>query len=268
MRQAAEGTEQDTSKPVASIGRRWGMVVDLDRCTGCQACVVACHAENNIALNLEDVVLQQRAINWIRIERYWEGEYPNVKARFLPMFCQHCNNAPCEPVCPVYATYHNQEGLNVQVYNRCIGTRYCANNCPYHARFFNFWERDLDDTHREYLNPNVTIRTKGIMEKCTFCVQRIRKSEWERRQADEQLQEGDVTPACVQACPTDSLVFGNLEDEDSRVAQLAGDKRHYRVMENLGTDTNVIYLKKVDPHASETAPAHAGTAANSGRDSA
>ena len=212
--------------------------------------------------------MQQRAINWIRIERYWEGEYPNVKARFLPMFCQHCNNAPCEPVCPVYATYHNQEGLNVQVYNRCIGTRYCANNCPYHARFFNFWERDLDDTHREYLNPNVTIRTKGIMEKCTFCVQRIRKSEWERRQADEQLQEGDVTPACVQACPTDSLVFGNLEDEDSRVAQLAGDKRHYRVMENLGTDTNVIYLKKVDPHASETAPAHAGTAANSGRDSA
>ena len=153
MRQAAEGTEQDTSKPVASIGRRWGMVVDLDRCTGCQACVVACHAENNIALNLEDVVLQQRAINWIRIERYWEGEYPNVKARFLPMFCQHCNNAPCEPVCPVYATYHNQEGLNVQVYNRCIGTRYCANNCPYHARFFNFWERDLDDSHREYLNP-------------------------------------------------------------------------------------------------------------------
>ncbi len=248
------------------MARRWGMVVDLDKCTGCQACVVACHAENNIALNLEDVVLQQRAMNWIRIERYWEGEYPNVKARFLPMLCQHCNNAPCEPVCPVYATYTNPEGLNVQVYNRCIGTRYCANNCPYHVRFFNFWERKNEETHAEYLNPDVTVRSKGIMEKCTFCVQRIRKADLEARQAGRSLQDGDVAPACVQACPTDALVFGDLADPNSRVSKLAQDTRNYHVLENLGTEPNVIYLKKVDPHARETERAHAGTATDTGTD--
>ena len=120
--------------------RKWQMVVDIDKCTGCQACVIACQAENNVSLNSDEIFRQRRAIEWIRIERYWEGEFPDVKARFLPVLCQQCGNAPCEPVCPVFATYHNNEGLNVQVYNRCVGTRYCQNNCPYHVRFFNFWE--------------------------------------------------------------------------------------------------------------------------------
>jgi Fe-S-cluster-containing dehydrogenase component len=235
---------------------RWGMVVDLDRCTGCQACVVACHAENNIALNLEDVVLQQRAMNWIRIERYWEGEYPNVKARFLPVLCQHCGNAPCEPVCPVYATYHSRDGLNVQVYNRCVGTRYCANNCPYHARFFNFWERENEVAHKEYLNPDVTTRSKGIMEKCTFCVQRIRKAERQAKSEGRPVKDGEIQPACVQACPTDALVFGNLADPDTKVARLSKNERHYTMLASLGTEPGVIYLKKVDPHAGANETTH------------
>ena len=144
------------------------MVIDLDRCTGCEACVVACQAENNIPFNIEDVYHQYRVIEWIRIERYWEGDYPNVKARFLPVLCQHCGNAPCEPVCPVYATFHDSEGLNEQIYNRCIGTRYCQNNDPYLVRFFNFWEPKWPDTYENYLNPDVTVRSQGIMEKCTF----------------------------------------------------------------------------------------------------
>ena len=161
---------------------KWGMVVDIDRCTGCQACVVACQSENNIPINEEAHFKQRRPIQWMRIERYWEGEFPNIKARFIPVMCQHCDNAPCEPVCPVFATYHNAEGLNVQVYNRCIGTRFCANNCPYHARFFNFWEPAWPESLKNQLNPDVTVRSRGIMEKCTFCVQRIRRSK-RRREA-------------------------------------------------------------------------------------
>ena len=134
------------------IDHKWGMVVDVDRCIGCQACVVACQAENNIPLNTEELFRQRRAIQWIHIERYWEGEFPDVKARFIPILCQHCENAPCEPVCPVYATYHNNQGMNVQIYNRCVGTRYCANNCPYQVRFFNFWEPVWPESLRNQLN--------------------------------------------------------------------------------------------------------------------
>jgi Fe-S-cluster-containing dehydrogenase component len=132
---------------------KWSMVIDLDKCTGCEACVVACQAENNIPINLETAFLEHRVLSWIRIERYWEGEWPNIKARFIPILCQHCENAPCEPVCPVYATYHNNDGLNVQVYNRCVGTRYCGNNCPYHARQFNYWEPVWPEDLRNQLNP-------------------------------------------------------------------------------------------------------------------
>ena len=225
---------------------KWGMVVDNDRCTGCQACVVACQAENNISLNTEDRFHQRRAIEWIRIERYWEGEYPNVKAKFLPVLCQHCDNAPCEPVCPVFATYHNSEGLNVQVYNRCVGTRYCANNDPYQVRFFNFWEPQWPKTLENQLNPDVTVRTRGIMEKCTFCVQRIRRKERDLKNEGRDLVDGELKPACVQTCPTDALVFGNLKDPKSKVAKLAKSSRHYKLLESLGTEPNVIYLKKVD----------------------
>ncbi len=233
--------------------RKWQMVVDVDRCTGCQACVIACQAENNIPMNSEAIFNQKRAIEWIRIERYWEGEFPDVKARFMPFMCQHCDNAPCEPVCPVFATYHNNEGLNVQVYNRCVGTRFCQNNCPYHARFFNFWEPMWPESMRNALNPDVTVRGRGIMEKCTFCVQRIRRAELDAKREDREVRDGDFQPACSQACPTNALVFGDSKDSGSRINQFIENKRHYRLLEDLGTGPNVIYLSKVDPEAKEVA---------------
>ena len=238
---------------------KWGMVIDIDRCTGCQACVVACQAENNIPLNDEKLFLQRRYMEWIRIERYWEGteeaaetgDYSKVKARFIPMLCQHCSNAPCEPVCPVYATYHNNEGLNVQVYNRCIGTRYCANNDPYNVRFFNFFQPVWPETLRNQLNPDVTVRSRGIMEKCTFCVQKIRRAGRDAAQENRDVRDGEIGPACVQACPTSALNFGDLNNPDSKVSKMKVDERAYRVLEELGTDPNVIYLKKVDLDAGE-----------------
>jgi len=241
-------------------GRQWGMIVDLDRCTGCQACVVACQAENNIPLNTPDLFDQKRAIEWIRIERYWEGletnDFSQVKARFLPVMCQHCSNAPCEPVCPVYATYHNPEGLNVQVYNRCVGTRYCANNCPYHARYFNFWERPWPEPLNAQLNQDVTIRTKGIMEKCTFCVQRIRRAERRAKRDGVDLKDQDFTTACAQACPSNVLTFGDFNDPQSLVSKMKEDKRQYVLLEDLGTEPNVVYLAKVDPNAHATLEQH------------
>jgi len=241
----------------------WGMVIDTDRCTGCQACVVACQSENNIPINEEDHFNQRRPIQWIRVERYWEGEFPNVKARFIPILCQHCADAPCEPVCPVFATYHNSEGLNVQVYNRCIGTRFCANGCPYQVRFFNFWEPDWPDSLKNQLNPDVTVRSRGIMEKCTFCVQRIRRSKREASADGRELEDGDraLSPACVNSCPTETLVFGNFNDPDSRVSKMRnkelGDHgRGYHMLEHLGTHPSVVYLKKVDEHAEEIVADH------------
>ena len=231
--------------------RKWQMVVDIDKCTGCQACVIACQAENNVPLNSDEIFRQRRAIEWIRIERYWEGEFPDVKARFLPVLCQQCGSAPCEPVCPVFATYHNNEGLNVQVYNRCVGTRYCQNNCPYHVRFFNFWEPVWPESLRNQLNPDVTVRSRGIMEKCTFCVQRIRRGELDADREGREVRDGDIQPACSQACPTDALMFGDVKDPQSRVSQFANDKRAFHLREQLGTEPNVIYLSKVDAEAKE-----------------
>ena len=250
------------------ISHKWGMVVDIDRCTGCQSCVVACQAENIIPINTEDVFRQRRAIQWIHVERYWEGEFPDVRARFIPVFCQHCENAPCEPVCPVYATYHNNQGMNVQVYNRCVGTRYCANNCTYNVRFFNYWEPVWPESLRNQLNPDVSMRSRGIMEKCSFNVQRLQKAQrvvegqQGERLTDEKLKEGNYLPACVQACPTNALVFGDFLDPDSQVSHLKeehldGHGRGYKMLEHVGTEPNVIYLKKVDIHAKEVAESHA-----------
>ena len=257
------------------MAESWGMVIDLDKCTGCQACVVACQSENNIPINDEGLFNQRRAIEWIRIERYWEGEFPEVKARFIPILCQHCADAPCEPVCPVFATYHNNEGLNVQVYNRCIGTRFCANGCPSHVRFFNFWEPEWPDSLKNQLNPDVTVRSRGIMEKCTFCVQRIRRTGREAAQtgidkSDAELERG-LNPACVNACPTQTLEFGDMIDDLTAVKEgtklpdepksKAGAKvkkeleedggRGYRLREQLGTNPSVVYLRKVDEHRKE-----------------
>ncbi|MFQ5577983.1 MAG: 4Fe-4S dicluster domain-containing protein [Anaerolineae bacterium] len=223
---------------------RWTMIIDLDRCTGCQACVVACHAENNVPVVGEDEVRMGRAMRWLRIERYWEGEYPNVRARFMPVMCQQCEKAPCEPVCPVFATYHSQaENVNVQVYNRCIGTRYCANNCPYIARAFNWFDPEIPEPLNEQLNPDVTVRRRGIMEKCTFCIQRIRRGRENAAAEGRPIRDDDVQPACAQSCPAGAIVFGDLNDPDSRVAQPARSRRRFRLLEELGTEPSVIYLK-------------------------
>lgn len=225
--------------------RKWTMVIDLDKCTGCGACVVACHAENNVPIVTEREVARGRGQHWIRIERYWVGEYPDVKARFIPMLCQHCDHAPCEPVCPVYASVHSQrENLNLQVYNRCIGTRYCANNCPYKVRFFNWFDPDFPEPLENQLNPDVTVRSAGVMEKCTFCVQRIRRAEQEALAKGQLLNDGAVVPACAQTCPTSALVFGDLYDPESRVARLLQhNARKFRFLEHFGTEPSVYYLK-------------------------
>ena len=222
---------------------RWGMVIDLDLCTGCEACVVACHSENNIRIAGEDQAARGRSVNWIRVERYFEGEFPDVRARFMPVLCQHCDDAPCEPVCPVFATYHTDEGLNAQVYNRCIGTRYCANNCPYTVRFFNFNDPVWPEPLQNAWNPEVSVRSKGIMEKCTFCIQRIRKAEMAAHEENRPLRDGDVVPACVQSCPTRAMSFGDMSDSSSQVSRLARSDRATRLLEDLGTRPRVVYLK-------------------------
>jgi molybdopterin-containing oxidoreductase family iron-sulfur binding subunit len=226
------------------------MVIDLDRCTGCEACVIACHAENNLPVVGEDQSAKGRQVNWIRVERYWEGEYPYVKARFIPVLCQQCEAAPCEPVCPVYATYRNPEGINTQVYNRCIGTRFCANNCPYTVRFFNWLDPHWDEPLSQQLNPDVAVRGKGMMEKCTFCSQRIQHARDQARDDGRTVQDGEIQPACAQSCPADAMVFGDLEDPKSRVSRLAKSNRAFGLLGELGTKPRVIYLKEDDWHES------------------
>ncbi len=233
------------------MAHRWEMVIDLDRCTGCEACVVACHAENNIATVSAKEAARGRAMHWIHVERYWEGEYPNIRARFQPVLCQQCDAAPCEPVCPTYASYHNAEGLNAQVYNRCIGTRYCANACPYTVRFFNWfnpaWDKPLD----LQFNPDVSIREVGVMEKCTFCIQRITAAEIQARAEDRVLKDGEVTPACVQTCPSGAMVFGDLNDPNSQVSRLVRLARGSKLLGELGTSPKITYLERESSHGTE-----------------
>lgn len=232
----------------------WGMTIDLSRCTGCSACVTACYAENNIATVGEEEIHRGRELTWIRLERYWEGELepragaPGPEARFIPMLCQHCANAPCEPVCPVYAAYHTVDGLNAQIYNRCVGTRYCANNCPYKVRYFNWYkynEKAWPAPLNLQLNPDVTVRARGVMEKCTFCIQRIRGAQHHARLEGRPLRDGEFTTACAQACPSDAIVFGDVHDPASRVRALKQDPRGYHVLEDLNTRPAVTYLAKV-----------------------
>jgi anaerobic selenocysteine-containing dehydrogenase/Fe-S-cluster-containing dehydrogenase component len=228
----------------------WGMVIDLARCTGCSACMTACYAENNIPFVGEEDILRGREMTWMRIERYWEGgeDGEPLEARILPMLCQQCDAAPCEPVCPVYAAYHTADGLNGQVYNRCVGTRYCANNCPYKVRYFNwraYNEKAFPAPFTLQLNPDVTVRARGVMEKCTFCVQRIRAAQNTARLEDREVRDGEITPACAQGCPSEAITFGNMLDGDSRVTRLQADRRGYHVLEDLNTRPAVTYLAKV-----------------------
>jgi anaerobic selenocysteine-containing dehydrogenase/Fe-S-cluster-containing dehydrogenase component len=223
---------------------RWVMVVDLDRCIGCGACVVACYAENNVPWVGKEEVLKGRKASWLQIERYWEPEQPRV--RFLPMLCQHCDAAPCESVCPVFAPHHSPEGINNQVYNRCIGTRFCSQNCPWKVRRFNWFTYSRPEPMHWMLNPDVTVRTKGVMEKCSFCIQRIVQAKVEaRNQGRPKVRDEEFTTACAQTCPADVFTFGNLKDPESRVSKLIRDSRAYQVLKMLNTKPAVIYLKKI-----------------------
>lgn len=224
---------------------RWGMAIDLNSCIGCSACVVACYAENNVPIVGKEQVARGREASWIRIERFVEGSSDRPRTRFLPMLCQHCDNAPCEPVCPVYATVHNPEGLNIQVYNRCVGTRYCSNNCPYKVRRFNWFTYEWPDPLNLQLNPDVTVREKGVMEKCTFCVQRITEGKARAKEEGRAVKDGEIVPACAQACPTRAIVFGDLKDSESEVSRLSRSPRRYRVFEQLNTQPAITYLKKI-----------------------
>ncbi|NIO11533.1 MAG: 4Fe-4S dicluster domain-containing protein [Deltaproteobacteria bacterium] len=224
---------------------RWGMVIDLNACIGCNACTVACAAENNIPIMGKEEVAYGREMSWIRIQRYNEGTVNRPDHHFIPMLCQHCDNAPCEPVCPVYATYHNPEGLNTQVYNRCVGTRYCSNNCPYKVRRFNWYTAEWPEPLNLQLNPDVTVREMGVMEKCTFCVQRIRKAELEAKGEHRDLRDGEIVPACAQTCPTGAMVFGDLNDMESEISKRSKDSRAYHVLEHLNTAPAITYLKKI-----------------------
>jgi Fe-S-cluster-containing dehydrogenase component len=222
----------------------WGMAVDLDRCTGCEACVVACHSENNIPTVGDTEAARGRAMHWIRIERYWEGEFPDVKVKFRPVLCQQCDTAPCEPVCPTYASSHSEDGLNSQIYNRCIGTRYCANACGYNVRFFNFFPPAWDKPLHLQLNPDVSVREGGVMEKCTFCIQRINAGKVAAGMAQRPLMDGEIQPACVQSCTANALVFGDLADPDSMVSKLAKSPRGTKLLEELGTKPKITYLQR------------------------
>lgn len=258
----------------------WGMSIDLNKCIGCNACAVACYAENNLAVVGKEKFEKGQAMHWLRVERYWDepdlgddkvSGYQHHGASFLPMMCQQCNAATCEPVCPVAATYHTPDGLNAQVYNRCIGSRYCSNNCPYRLRYFNFYSYYEDSwpapLHLQ-LNPDLTVRDKGVMEKCTFCIQRIRTGKDKAKMENRPVADGEIQTACAQTCPTNAIVFGDLltlhspqKTGPTKVSRLwrkhqvelgktsqhkqVPDLRGYRIFEGLNTDPCVMYLERV-----------------------
>ncbi len=238
--------DRDLYEPHNHKNHRWSMTIDLHSCTGCGACAVACYAENNIPVVGPEHCAEGREMAWLKVTPY-KKEGSENKIGYLPLPCQHCDAAPCEPVCPVFAAVHNEEGLNAQIYNRCIGTRYCSNNCPYKVRRFNWYTPEFEKPLNMQLNPEVTVRTRGVMEKCTFCVQRIRNVEYKAMNEKRNIEEGEIQPACVQSCPTQALRFGDLHDKNSLVHNtFKNDPRKYQVLKELNTKPAVVYLKRIE----------------------